>query len=138
MTNEICGSFQTKEEAARAVNILSLKGISTHKIKIFTSQRHPKELAKEMDGSIVYVRDHVSKRPTPTFQRFFSSISECGEDIHNRLCKEGLSEGQAEKYSKSILSGSILIIADMKLKMGHERTIEAFSMQDPFVGHAKV
>lgn len=137
MANEICGNFKTKEEAVRAINILSLKGIPADKIKIFTSQADPKALAKETDGIIVHVKEDVTKRSGAKVKKIFSKVSECNMDLHDKLRKNGLSEKQAQKYTKAIKSGDILVIADTKLKMGHNIAIEEFSMEVPFVDHTK-
>lgn len=132
MANEIFGCFQTKEEVIQAVNLLSLKGFPADRIKIFTSQSDPKELTRETDGFVVHVKDDIPKRAS-AYNRFVHKISDCDKEVQDKLLDNGLSEHQAEKYANNISDGDMLVVADNKLKMGHTRATEEFSMESPFV-----
>lgn len=135
MAKEIYGSFQTKEEAAKVINVLSLKGFPANKIQIFTSQKNPRELTKVTDGIIVHVKEGVSKKPASYFEKLFLKVSDCEMNIHDRLRDEGLSGKQAEKYTNDIHSGNIVIIADNKLKMGHESPDQEFATEVPLMNN---
>lgn len=139
MTREICGSFETKEEAIKVVNALSLKGFPADRIKVFTSQTNPVELAREMDGFIVHVQDDADKKSTTTrFEKLFAKISDCDADVHQQLRSDGLSERQAENYGEDIKNGNIVVLADNNLKMGHYHSNEMnveFGMESPLVHH---
>ena|SRR5699024_9489273 len=137
MAYEICGSFETKDEAIRVINALSLKGFPADRIKVFTSQADPGELARETDGFIMHVQDKQGRRSTSRFKKLFSKIGVCDVDIHNQLRNDGLSERQAKKYTDEIHDGKILVLTDNKLKMGHYHTntnVE-FGMESPLVHH---
>jgi len=135
MVYEVCGSFETKQEAIDVVNALSLKGFPADRIRVFTSQKDPRELARETDGFIVHVRGERSYRPASRLTRLFAKISNCDSDVHEELKRNGLSERQAEKYTNDIHAGHIVVVADNKLKIGHNRTVEGLGMQSPLMHH---
>lgn len=134
VTHEICGSFETKDEAIKVINALSLKGFPTDKIRIFTSEIDPRELAKETDGFIVHVQDDAQRKSTSKFKKLFAKITDCDTNVYDQLRYDGLSDIQAKKYTEDIRSGNILVIADNKLKMGHNHAVE-FGMESPLTHH---
>lgn len=138
MVHEVCGCFETKEEAARVINALSLKGFPADKIKVFTAQTDPADLGKETDGFIMNVREDANRRPTSRFKRLFGKISDSDTNIHSQLRDFGLSERQVEKYTHDIRAGNVLVLADNKLKMGHHHTTNVeFGMESPLVHHSR-
>jgi len=138
MAREICGCFETEEEAVNVINALSLKGFPADRIRVYTSQEDPRDLARETDGYIIHVQDGLNERKTSRFAKLFTKISDCDVDITHQLRKDGLSERQAEKHANDISKGNILVVVDNKLKMGHQHTTNVeFGMESPLVHHSK-
>src|SRR5699024_4970260 len=122
MAREICGCFETEEEAVNVINALSLKGFPADRIRVYTSQEDRRDLARETDGYIIHVQDRLNEEKTNRFTKLFTKISDCDDDITHHLRKEGLSERQAEKHAKYNSKGNIHVVVVNKLKMGHQHT----------------
>lgn len=132
MAMEVFGSFESKDEAIKKVEVLSLKGIPTNKITIFTL-RNPDELVRETDGIIVneeedYDTDFMSK-----VKKTVLNISDTDKSFHDQFLGAGLSEEQATRYVKEIRSGNIVVIAENKLKMGHDSTPNTDELEVPII-----
>lgn len=119
MAIEVFGSFQSKDEAIKEVDKLSLGGIPSNHITLFTVQESADELVKETDGMVENVDEDHDDNLLSKLKKIFVKISDTDKSLHDELKKAGLSEEQATRYAEEVRKGTILVLADNQVKMGH-------------------
>jgi len=132
MAIEVFGSFKTKDEAITEVEVLSLKGISADKITIFTLER-TQDLVREVDGVIQNADEDDNDNFLSKVRKTFLKISDSDKSFHDQFLDAGLSEEQATRYTEDMRSGNIVVIADNKLKMGHDSTPNTDELEVPVI-----
>ncbi|GAA0439882.1 hypothetical protein GCM10008983_16010 [Lentibacillus halophilus] len=133
MAEEIFGPFESVEETVKTVNILELEGYSNTNITIFAHGNHADKINDLTDVSVTSLESEEETHD----QTFLSKIKKVflndiykTSDIHDQLLKKGLSESQANDYSKKIEAGNILITSQTELKMGNDPTGETPKMTE--------
>jgi len=132
MAIEIFGCFDTKDEAIKEVETLSLKGIPSNKITIFTSDSAV-ELGKNMDGVIENAEESYEEGLRAKLQKASLKIQDNDRSFTEALLDAGLSKQQATRYADEIEAGKILVIAENKLKMGHDSTPNTDELEVPVI-----
>lgn len=136
MAIEVFGCFESKDEAVKEVEGLSLKGIPSNKITVFTSQS-AEELGKDMDGIIENVEEDYDDDLKSMFKKVSLKVQDSDRNFQEALLDAGLSEQQATRYAEEIQEGSILVIAENKLKMGHDSTPNTDELEVPVIEREK-
>lgn len=132
MAIEVFGCFESKEEAIKEVEVLSLKGIPSNKITVFTS-KSAEDLGKDMDGIIENVDENYESDIKSMFKKVSLKVKDSDKSFHEVLLDAGLSDQQATRYAKEIEEGNILVIAENKLKMGHDSTPNTDELEVPVI-----
>jgi len=134
MAIEVFGCFETKDDAIKEVEVLSLKGIPSNNIMVFTSGS-AEELGKNMDGIIENPEKSNGDDLKTKFKKISLKIQDNDKSFQEALLDVGLSEQQATRYGEEIQAGNILVIAENKLKMGHDSTPNTNELEVPVIGH---
>ncbi|HLQ71647.1 MAG TPA: hypothetical protein VK142_07575 [Bacillota bacterium] len=134
MAIEVFGCFETKDDAIKEVEVLSLKGIPSNNIMVFTSGS-AEELGKNMDGIIENPEKSNGDDLKTKFKKISLKIQDNDKSFQEALLDVGLSEQQATRYGEEIQAGNILVIAENKLKMGHDSTPNTSELEVPVIGH---
>src|SRR5699024_1111877 len=126
----VFGCFETKDDAIKEVEVLSLKGIPSNNIMVFTSGS-AEELGKNMDGIIENPEKSNGDDLKTKFKKISLKIQDNDKSFQEALLDVGLSEQQATRYGEEIQAGNILVIAENKLKMGHDSTPNTNELEVP-------
>lgn len=138
MANEIYGPYYSEEEAIKAVDIMTLKGLKAENITVLANEKKSKQLEQWTDAEVENSAENELE--TSVFSKIKDMLSDEEEtepNFRERLVELGLSESEAEKIENEIESGRIIILANDELRMGHDATSDTVTMQEPIHLHNK-
>ncbi len=120
MSKLIVGSYLSKEEAVKAINIYELTGHEAKNIVALTNEEIRESLKKLTD---VAVKSNTPKeREKETFTRKIKKIFMDNADLEldtiDKLVEYGLPKDDAIRCMADVNSGQIVVLADDELRMG--------------------
>ncbi|MBM7600288.1 hypothetical protein JOC34_002679 [Virgibacillus halotolerans] len=124
MSNEVYGPFPSVDEAVALVDGLQLKGTTADDISIFTNKDHMEELKKRTAVKVETDKSDSDEVKQDTLMDKVKNIFVHTEDstlnMHDKLVHLGVSDKHATVYMTAIEAGKILVVADDKVRMGHD------------------
>lgn len=124
MSNEVYGPFPSVDDVVALVDRMQLKGLTARNITVFTSNGHLAEFKRRTAVKVATDTSDVETNNKDTLMQKVKNIfihdDEPGLNIHDKLVELGISDKNATVYSKEIQTGKTLIVADDKIRMGHD------------------
>lgn len=131
MTKLIVGTYHSREEAINAINIFELTGHESKNIIVLTNKENAKKL--NIKG-LVKTDTPESNQKKPSFSNkfkdFFTRKIDFELDTVEKLVDYGISQEEAEKCLADVKAGKIVVLADDRLRMGHESTNQLVTSAD--------
>src|SRR5699024_11739200 len=88
---------------------------------------------KNMDGVIENAEESYEEGLRAKLQKASLKIQDNDRSFTEALLDAGLSKQQATRYADEIEAGKILVIAENKLKMGHDSTPNTDELEVPVI-----
>lgn len=124
MSNEVYGPFPSVDDVVALVDRLQLKGLTAKNIAIFTNKEHLAELKRRTAVKVETDTSNIEPENKDSFMYKVKNIFIHDEDatlnIHDKLVDLDISDTNAAVYSKQVEAGKILVVADDKIRMGHD------------------
>lgn len=124
MSNEVYGPFPSVDDVVALVDRIQLKGLTAKNIAIFTNRDHLEELKRRTAVKIETDTSDIKPENKDSLMYKVKNIFIHDEDttlnIQDKLVELDISDANAAVYSKQIEAGKILVVADDKIRMGHD------------------
>lgn len=122
----IVGSYLSKEEAVKAINVYELQGHEAKNIIVLTNEKRKESLDKLTDVAVTDDSEDDNEKPTITerLKSLFTNDTNLELNTHERLVEYGLSEKDATRCLDDVNAGMIVVLADDELRMGQAPPID--------------
>jgi|SRR5690625_1706640 len=122
----IVGSYLTKEEAVKAINVYELQGHEAKNIIALTNEERKESLEKLTDVAVTDDSEDDNEKSTITerFKDLFTNNTNLELNTHEKLVDYGLSEKDAIRCLDDVNAGMIVVLADDELRMGQAPPVD--------------
>lgn len=122
----IVGSYRTKEEAVKAINVYELQGHEAKNIIALTNEERKDSLEKLTDVAVTDDSEDENEDPTITdrLKNLFTNQTNLELNTIDSLVEYGLSKEEATCCLADLNDGMIVVLADDELRMGQAPPVD--------------